>query len=68
MTKPIELNIEGMSCNNCVRHVKEALEGVAGVQKAEVSLSENRALVLGDVLPELLIEAVGEEGYKAQVV
>ncbi len=63
----IQLKIEGMSCNNCVRHVTEALKGVEGVEKVEVSLEEGRAEVIGTAQAEKLIEAVEEEGYAAQV-
>jgi copper chaperone len=60
------LKIEGMSCNNCVRHVSEALQKVGGVEKVEVSLQEGRARVIGTVPVEKLIEAVQEEGYTAR--
>jgi copper ion binding protein len=39
------LNIKGMSCEHCVRHVTEALEGVEGVQSVSVSLKKNAATV-----------------------
>jgi copper chaperone len=60
------LKIEGMSCNNCVRHVTEALQKVGGVEKVEVSLQEGRAKVTGTVPVEKLIAAVQEEGYTAR--
>lgn len=62
-----QLKIEGMSCNNCVRHVAEALKNVEGVEKVEVSLQEGRAEVIGTAPVEKLIEAVQEEGYTARV-
>ncbi|WP_062328722.1 heavy-metal-associated domain-containing protein [Treponema endosymbiont of Eucomonympha sp.] len=39
------LQIEGMSCEHCVKHLTEALEGVAGVKSASVSLKKKRAEV-----------------------
>lgn len=39
------LKVEGMTCQNCVRHVKTALEGVDGVEAAEVSLEAGLAVV-----------------------
>ncbi|MCS7057828.1 MAG: heavy-metal-associated domain-containing protein [Meiothermus sp.] len=63
----VTLKIEGMSCNNCVRHVTEALKKVAGVERVEVSLEEGRAIVVGSAPAERLIEAVEEEGYTARV-
>ena len=64
------LSIEGMTCGNCVKHVQRALEGVAGVESATVSLEEKQAIVKHErqVATEQLIAAVEEEGYKATQV
>jgi copper chaperone CopZ len=61
------INIEGMSCEHCVKHVKEALEGVAGVTSATVDLKEKFAVVEhGDgVSRDALKAAVVEAGYEA---
>lgn len=61
----IELDVQGMSCNNCKKHVEEALKSVNGVEKVEVVLQEGRAMVEGSAPVEQLIAAVQEEGYKA---
>lgn len=37
--------IEGMSCEHCVGHVKNALEGLDGVTSVEVSLENKCAIV-----------------------
>ena len=60
------LNIEGMSCQNCVRHVKEALEAVPGVESAEVSLNDKTAAVEhgDDVSIEELKTAAEDAGYE----
>ena len=60
------LRIEGMSCENCVRHVKEALEAVAGVKSADVNLKDKTAAVEhGDESnPAMLEAAVVEAGYE----
>ena len=60
------LQIEGMSCGHCVQHVKEALESIAGVKSAEVSLKEKTAAVEhgNDVSFEALKAAVEEAGYE----
>lgn len=55
--------IEGMSCNHCVGHVKEALEALEGVSAIEVSLEGNYASVETDVEDDILKEAIEEEGY-----
>lgn len=63
------LSITGMSCAHCVDHVKSALEGVQGVDSAEVSLAENEATVhtSTEVLDETLTAAVEAAGYEASV-
>ena len=62
------LNIYGMTCNGCVRSVKNALERTAGVSDVQVSLEENKAQVTFDeqtTNPAALAEAVSEAGYEA---
>ena len=68
MTK--KFKVEGMMCMHCVAHVKSALEGVAGVEQAEVDLKKKTALVTlsEDVPSETLIAAVTEAGYSAKEV
>ncbi|MDR0732376.1 MAG: copper ion binding protein [Treponema sp.] len=60
------LKIEGMSCEHCVQHVKEALEGIGGVKSAKVSLKKNSADVKHDENVSLaaMEKAVDEAGYK----
>ncbi len=59
------IHVEGMGCQNCVKHVTEALENLDGVTKAEVSLEKNSALVTlsKDVTDEILKSAIDEAGY-----
>lgn len=58
-----KINIEGMSCNHCVAHVKEALEGIKGVNTVDVSLERKSAVVETEVDNDILINAIEEEGY-----
>ena len=44
----VELNIEGMTCQGCVKSVTRTLAGVPGVGKVDVSLPEARARVTYD--------------------
>lgn len=64
----VRLDIEGMTCDNCVRHVTEALKNAPGVKKADVRLDESRAEVTtkGDPDMEGLVAAVEAAGYKAK--
>lgn len=63
--KKITLKITGMSCDPCVAAVRRALQGVEGVQRAEVSLERAQAVVTAasdKVKPEQLIAAVQKAG------
>ena len=63
----INLKITGMTCEHCVRAVTKALEGVPGVEKADVTLEPGEAVVRGKADTTALIAAVKEEGYEAEV-
>jgi copper chaperone CopZ len=59
--------VTGMTCDNCVHHVTEAIKNVPGVTATDVSLADNQARVAGDFDIQKVIEAVEEEGYEAAV-
>lgn len=61
----MELKVDGMTCQHCVKAVKSALESVRGVTAAEVDLERGRATVTGEADVDALIAAVREEGYEA---
>ncbi len=56
------IQIEGMMCPNCERHVKNALEALG--LKAEVSHVNGTAVVTGEAGDEALTKAVTDAGYK----
>jgi copper ion binding protein len=60
------LKIEGMSCDHCVKHVTEALQGMAGVKSAKVSLKDKNAVVdhADSVSLDSMKAAVVEAGYE----
>jgi copper chaperone len=64
----IELKVEGMDCEGCVKSVTRMLTGVPGVQAVDVSLAEARARVTYDpaktTVPDMK-KAVVRAGYKA---
>ncbi|HYR43441.1 MAG TPA: heavy metal-associated domain-containing protein, partial [Terriglobia bacterium] len=39
------LTVEGMTCGNCARHVREAIQGVSGVNAVSVDLASHKASV-----------------------
>ncbi len=61
----IRISIEGMSCENCVRHVREALSALEGVTRVSVSLEEGEAEVEAATDPgdETIRQVLDEEGY-----
>lgn len=54
------LNIEGMVCGNCVKHVHKALTEIPGVQDAVVHLESKSAQVQ-------LIQPVADNVFKAAI-
>ena len=58
-----------MMCQNCVKHVTKALEGVDGVSNVRVSLDDSNAVVdvTEAVKDEDLVAAIVDAGYEAAV-
>lgn len=65
-----QINIEGMSCGHCVKHVENALMEVNGVEKVDVSLQDKLAIVelKQEVEDSILKDAVEEAGYEAVAI
>ncbi len=63
------LYVEGMMCPKCVAHVKEALEALTDVESAEVDLDAKSATAYlsGEVADDILIAAVVDAGYEANM-
>lgn len=59
--------VTGMTCENCVRHVREAIEEIPGTLAVDVDLASGRVTVEGAASPTAIIDAIEEEGYSAQV-
>jgi copper chaperone len=65
----VALEIGGMSCQMCVKHVTSALGEIEGVDVRNVSVGSAEVEVDPSQVPESrLVEAVGEAGYEARVV
>ncbi|HBO6301729.1 heavy-metal-associated domain-containing protein [Pseudomonas nitroreducens] len=65
--KSVDLQVEGMSCASCVRHVNAALAPVAGVTEVAVDLAAGRVRVSGEADTQALIGALQDAGYPARV-
>lgn len=59
------LTVEGMSCQHCVKAVKNVLSEVEGVKSVEVDLAAKKVEIEGDNLQDsLLKEAIEDAGYE----
>lgn len=63
------IKVEGMMCPRCEAHVVKALTSIDGVIEATASHEENVAKVTlsKEIADDVLINAVTEEGYEAQM-
>ncbi len=65
----VELHVEGMMCQMCVKHAREALENLDGATNVAVDLDSKSASVdlPGEVNPQIAADAVVAAGYQATV-
>lgn len=62
------LNVQGMTCHSCVRHVESALRDLDGVRGVEVRLQEGKAIVEREgqePSAAAMVEALLGAGYAA---
>ncbi len=62
----LQLNIQGMTCNGCVKNVTGVLQKVPGVSGVEVSLEQMRATIVynpAEAKPAQLKAAVENAGF-----
>ena len=57
------VNVEGMMCKNCKKHVEEALEKLN--IDFEVSLEEKKAYIKSEIEDDRVIKAIEDAGYEA---
>lgn len=60
------LEVQGMSCPSCIRHVTSALTDLEGVGKVDVKLRDGLVVVQHDKTQapiDQLVEALAEAGY-----
>jgi copper chaperone CopZ len=65
----IELDVQGMTCGSCVKHVTQALQAIPGVTQVDVDLANGRARVEGDLQAggAALIAALAHADYPASI-
>lgn len=66
------LLISGMTCASCVSSVEKALLSVEGVERAQINLAEQSALVFSSQFDEginqAIVKSVADAGYQAEIV
>ncbi len=68
MRRTLRLHIQGMTCDDCARHVTQALQSVPGVEKVHIPgwRAAQAEIVLAQAVPlQRLIAAVRAAGYDA---
>jgi copper chaperone len=63
------LNVEGMTCPSCVRHVDHALRDLEGVTQVDVNLRQGEVRVRHDESEaplSALVDALAEAGYPSR--
>ena len=65
-----EINIEGMSCQHCVKHVTEALSELENVTSAVVNLEQKNAIIESaeDLDEALITAAIDDAGYTVTAI
>lgn len=63
------LDVSGMSCPSCIRHINAALRDLEGVEDVEVKLADGRVVVqhTADAKTEAMVAALEEAGYESQL-
>jgi copper chaperone len=62
------LDVTGMSCPSCIRHIDDALGKLDGVARVEVRLSDGKVVIQHDrdrTSIDNLVEALREAGYES---
>ncbi|MDX2089675.1 MAG: cation transporter [Kofleriaceae bacterium] len=63
------LEVQGMSCPSCIRHISSALNELDGIGAVEVKLRDGLVVVKHDVAQasvDQLIEALEDAGYASK--
>lgn len=66
-----KLLVENMNCNNCKKHVKEALEKLSGIQTIDINLEQKEVTIDFDIetlTKEQIIEALENINYHAKFI
>ena len=62
----IRLKVTGMTCDHCVRAVRDAVRAVPGAGDVSVDLRAGLVTIGGSPDPQAVQRAIQEEGYAVQ--
>ena len=62
----VDLIVEGMTCDHCVRAVRQAVAALPGVDSVAVDLASGHVRVEGQPDPQSVKDAIAAEGYAVQ--
>jgi Cu+-exporting ATPase len=66
MKNKLELSVQGMTCDGCVRSIERVVGRIPGVSNVDVELAENLAIVTGAFDANAVMEAIRKAGYTSQ--
>jgi len=61
-----QFKVEGMTCQHCVRNVKEAIEDLDPAAEVSVDLASGRVDVTAETPREAIRQAIVDAGYTAR--
>ncbi len=67
----LNLILQGMTCASCVASVEKACLSVDGVQKAQINLAEQSAVISTDIndnIRDSLLKSIKDAGYSASII
>ena len=59
----LNLNIDGMGCEHCIKSVREVLEGISGVKVIDVKIGSAEVEVENDSVLNEIKEKLDDAGY-----
>jgi copper chaperone len=63
----VNLRVDGMHCDACIRRVTESLQSVAGVELKEVQIGVARVRLTEGAKPDALIAGLSKAGFAVRV-
>ena len=70
LSRQVTINVPGMSCGSCVRHIGKALAEYPGLQDVVINLPSRTLQVTFDpaqIAVETIVHAIRRSGYPAEL-